>query len=109
MATCEQHQTQLLPYLYDVLEPSERQELQAHLDQCPACQAALAHGRSQQQLLAAAAKAEFTAVQFRPPVEAVTIRPETSVLRARRFRGSWSGLAIAASILSVFISSLSLN
>ncbi|HEV3079062.1 MAG TPA: alpha-2-macroglobulin family protein [Gemmataceae bacterium] len=99
MATCEQYQTQLLAHLYDLLEPNESQELKAHLDQCPACQAALAHARSQQQLLATAAKAEFTAVQFQPPVEIVTARPQTPVFHARSFRGSWPALAIAASIL----------
>ena len=41
MATCEHYQGQLLAHLYDLLEEAERQELQAHLDQCAGCQAAL--------------------------------------------------------------------
>src|SRR5207237_43596 len=99
MATCEHYQGQLLAHLYGLLEEAERQELQAHLDQCAGCQAALAQAKNQQQLLAAAAKTEFAAVKFQPPAEIVPARAEVPALRISRARRSWSGLAVAASIL----------
>src|SRR5262245_47910797 len=70
MNSCETCQVQLLEYLYDLLDGAERQALEAHLAGCPACQAALAKARSQQHLLAAAAKVQFPTVAFQPPVPA---------------------------------------
>ena len=65
MRSCEDCQAQILEYLYDLLETSERQQLQAHLDACPACQEALRQGQAQQGLLAAAVpRLEFPAVRF---------------------------------------------
>src|SRR6266568_4785538 len=99
MATCEQFQSQLLAYLYDLLESDERQSLQAHLEQCPACQAALAHAKNQRQLLAVAAKAEFAGTKFEPPVEIAPAQAVNSIVPGGRARNSWSAWAIAASIL----------
>ena len=67
MARCEQYQTQLLGYLYDLLEADEQQALREHLEQCGDCRAALARAERQKKLLAMAAKAEFPAVRFQPP------------------------------------------
>ena len=69
MHTCETCQSLMLEYLYDLLDESERQPLQDHLAGCAACQAALQQARQQQNLLAAAARIEFPAVAFQPPVE----------------------------------------
>ena len=80
MHTCETCQTVLLEYLYDLLDESERQPLQDHLAGCAACQAALQRARQQQQLLAAAARIEFPAVVFQPPVEQTV--PEASPVPA---------------------------
>ena len=56
MHSCESCQAQLLEYLYDLLESADRQALESHLAGCATCQAALTKARSQQSLLAAAAK-----------------------------------------------------
>src|SRR5947207_226167 len=99
MASCEQHQEQLLDYLYDLLDAAERQALQDHLGQCSACQAALARAQAQQKLLARAAKAKFPSVRFQPPAE--TVPAQTRPLRLDRFpqRRRWAGWAYAAAIL----------
>ena len=64
MHTCPSCQAQMLEYLYDLLDATERQAMQDHLDACPACRAELARARDQQQLLAAAARMEFPDVRF---------------------------------------------
>src|SRR5579859_8164638 len=80
MQSCETCQVRLLEYLYDLLDGADRQALEAHLAACPACQAALAQARSQQHLLAAAAKVQFPAVAFQPPLPAAS--PAGSVTAA---------------------------
>jgi hypothetical protein len=95
MNSCEPYQAQLLAYLYDLLEPEDRQALQGHLDQCAACQAALTRAKGQQKLLAAAAKAEFPAVRFQPPA----VEEQPTIRLARFGGGAWGTWALAASIL----------
>jgi len=56
MWTCEACQTQMLEYVYDLLDEGDRQQLQEHLAGCPACQGALRQAQGQQNLLAAAAR-----------------------------------------------------
>ena len=73
MHSCNACQAQLLEYLYDLLDAAERQTLEAHLAACAECQAALAKARSQQQLLAAAAKMEFPTVAFERPAAPATL------------------------------------
>jgi hypothetical protein len=100
MATCEQFQAQLLDDLYELLEADERRALAAHLEGCGGCQAALARARSQQELLAKAAKAEFAEVRFqRPPTVAIVPQEERLRFRDRTRSWSWAGWAVAASIL----------
>src|SRR5262249_10734968 len=70
--TCEDCRQQLLPYLYDLLEPLERQQTAAHVDACPECQAALTLAREQQGLLAEAVKEEHADIVFRAPMEKAT-------------------------------------
>src|SRR5438132_4509889 len=99
MTTCEQYQAQLLAYLYDLLDADERLALQAHVEQCAACQAAVTQAKAQQQLLAAAAKREFAAVKFEAPAEHAPAQTTTPVLRIQRVRRASSAWAIAASVL----------
>jgi hypothetical protein len=98
METCEHCRSQLLEYLYDLIDGEERHALEAHLEQCASCQAALATARAQQQLLAAAAKPEFAGFRFEaPPAEAalrVTIPLQTKPVRRPVIR--W---AVAAAVL----------
>jgi hypothetical protein len=67
MRNCENCCSQMLDYLYDLLEDDERQAWEAHLRDCAACQAELERAKAQQQLLAAAAKMEFAGMVFTPP------------------------------------------
>jgi hypothetical protein len=98
METCEHCQSQLLEYLYELIEGEERQALEAHLEQCAVCQAALVTARAQQQLLAAAAKPEFAGFRFEAPrteaVARVTIPIPTRPVRRPLLR--W---AVAAVVL----------
>jgi hypothetical protein len=98
MTNCESYQDQLLAYLYDLLEPAERQGLEAHLEQCAPCRAALGRARNQQSLLAAAAKREFPNVRFQPP-QAEPFHEEPSIRFERPARRAWRRWAIAAGIL----------
>jgi hypothetical protein len=68
MLSCGTCRSQMLEYLYDLLEDDERQAWEMHLKGCAACQAELARAKAQQQLLARAAKMEFPNVHFTPPV-----------------------------------------
>jgi anti-sigma factor RsiW len=95
MNHCEQTQTQLLAYLYDLLEPQESQAVQSHLSACTDCQTALERARNQRKILSAAAKTQFPNVQFEPPDD------QTIAITARRRNRSMKRWAIAAGILLV--------
>src|SRR5438309_12054801 len=106
MLSCESCRGQLLEYLYDLLDGAERQGLQEHVEQCPACQAALVKARAHQQLLGKAAKSEFPGVRFEAPATPVVLPLSTSLPR-RAVRRNWVGrvgtsaLARAAAIILV--------
>lgn len=70
MLGCDHCQQQLLPYLYDLLEGEERQQVQWHLESCPSCQTALQAARAQQTLFAEAVKEPQADVTFTPPAPA---------------------------------------
>src|SRR5579875_195083 len=70
--------SQMLEYLYDLLETSERQAWEAHLNECASCQAEWVRAKRQQQLLALAAKIEFANVSFTPPRSGGTGTPPTA-------------------------------
>jgi hypothetical protein len=94
----------MLEYLYDLVEPPERQELEAHVAVCTVCQAELERARGQQRLLASAARMEFAQVRFVPPEPeptAVQTAPVTLPLTpsASLQRRSWKRWAIAAAVL----------
>src|SRR5439155_21480918 len=69
MDRCTHYQTQMLDYVYDLLDEDVVRDLALHLEHCADCQAALREARGQQQLLAAAARLEFPSVCFRIPQE----------------------------------------
>lgn len=100
MLHCETCRSQMLEYLYDLLEGDERQSWEAHLKDCPACQAALVQAKRQQQLLAAAAKMEFANVRFAAPPtsEQPAVLPLSRTRRPRRWR-RW--LAAAAILVAL--------
>jgi anti-sigma factor RsiW len=95
--SCEQFQVQLLPYLYDLFEPAEQQEMKGHLDTCPACRAALERAQAQRKILALAAKAEFPNVHFQPPA----VPAEVVRIPARRRNRPVLRWAIAAGIFAL--------
>ncbi len=97
MHTCPSCQAQMLEYLYDLLDPAERQAVQDHLDACAACRAALEKAREQQNLLAAAARIEFADVHFAAPAEAPAVVPMPAP--ARRKALPWRRWAAAAAVL----------
>src|SRR5205809_598374 len=100
MESCDHYQALMLDYQYGLLDESERQALQAHLEQCDTCPAALLQAQEQQKLLAAAARMEFPNVSFRAPAtEAVASEPDSLSLPARLARARWVPWAIAASLL----------
>src|SRR5215472_13914745 len=94
MNNCDQFQTQLLAYLYDLLEPDEAQTVKSHLEACPVCRTALERAQNQKKILSVAAKAEFPNVQFQPPES-----ERVATARARRRLPPVPRWAIAASIL----------
>src|SRR5262245_40705024 len=106
MDRCTTCQNQMLEFVYDVVDDDVRVEVTAHLASCVDCQAALAEARSQQQLLAAAARVEFPAVTFAPPVEVaqevavVPFRaPQRPQVRPAGAAVSWRRWLAAAAIL----------
>ena len=91
----------MLEYLYDLLDATDRQAVQDHLDACPACQAELARAGEQRRLLAAAARMEFPDVRFTPPVETVQAAAPAVVPMPQPTRKTrpWRRWAAAAAIL----------
>src|SRR5579875_1312316 len=67
MLSCGTCNSQMLEYLYDLLEGDERQAWEAHLTECASCQAELERTRAQQRLLARAAKMDFSHMRFELP------------------------------------------
>src|ERR1019366_8233228 len=83
--TCDHCLQQLLPLLYDLLDPMERQIVAAHLENCPTCQEALKTAQEQIGLLAEAVKEPGTQIVFKAPVQTTPAMAPTVVMR-RPFR-----------------------
>ena len=105
MDRCTDYQSQMLEYVYDLLDEDAFRALGLHLEDCADCRAALRAAQGQQQLLAAAARVESAAVRFEAPVvvhpqtEAVPETPvRLSLVRPRR-RLAWQVWASAAAVL----------
>ena len=104
MLNCEGCQNLLLDFLYDLLEPAEREALQAHLATCPACPAALAKVRQQQGLFATAAKMAFPAVRFiKPAPVPILPLPRSQPLQPRRRWAAAAALWLAGFALSQWV------
>jgi hypothetical protein len=101
MNSCPECQAQMLEYLYDLHDETERQAMQAHLSDCALCRAELAKATGQQKLLAAAARMEFPGVRFIAPVEQVQVVTPSVVpmIRPTKKARPWRRWASAAAIL----------
>jgi anti-sigma factor RsiW len=101
MIPCDLCQAQLLDHLYGLLDDAERDAQAAHLEGCEACRAALAAARTQQALLAEAAKTAFPEVRFEPPATpAPEARPPSIKLaRPEPARRPWRRWAVAAAVV----------
>ena len=103
--TCEHCRQQLLPFLYDLLEPLEREATAAHLASCPECRVALKASREQLGLLAEAVKEEHADIVFKAPTKATPASSAPTVAMHRPPRPPfllkrWA--AAAAILLALF-------
>lgn len=99
--TCERYRELILPYLYDAVEPAEREQLEAHLHHCAGCTEALNGVRVQVGLLAEAVKPVHAEIEFKPPTPAT---PASTVAMPPKTRPAFTLLnrwLIAASLLIV--------
>ena len=102
MHSCPSCRAEMLEYLYDLLDESERRAMQEHLDACANCRAELDRARGQQQLLKTAARMEFPGVRFVAPAEQVEAVAPTAVLpmtRPATKMRPWRRWAAAAAVL----------
>src|SRR3981081_332196 len=98
--SCESCQNDLFPYLYELLEPAERQEVEEHLRDCSHCQAELERTRIRSTDLATAVKGSFADVVFKTPhVPARPSRPAIAAVRAPRRPLLLNRWAMAAAVL----------
>ena len=106
MSSCETCRSQLFAYLYDLLEPAQRQDVDTHLRDCARCRMELDSCKEQRAELAAAVKGSFADVVFKPP--RVLAQPrKPAVLASRGPRRPWflNRWAMAAAALLLVISS----
>jgi hypothetical protein len=83
--SCESCQSQFFSYLYELLEPAERHEMEVHLRGCPHCQLELDRTRSHSADIAAAVKNSFPEIVFKAPRPAAkTARPVRQARQPRR-------------------------
>jgi hypothetical protein len=103
--SCEQCRPQLLPFLYDLLDPHEREATAAHLESCPECQEALKTAREQQGMLAEAVKEEHPEIVFKAPSKntPASTAPTVALQRPRRRFFLLNRWAAAASILFLLL------
>jgi hypothetical protein len=97
--TCESCEKQFLPYLYDLLDAAERDELDAHLRECSHCQIELDRARARRADIAVAVKSSFPDVVFKTPrllVKAARTAPPPRGPRRPLLLSRW---AMAAAII----------
>src|SRR5437870_4472035 len=102
--TCEHCQQQLLPYLYDLLDPDDRAGMAAHLEACADCGAALKLAQQQQSMFAEAVKEPNAQIEFKAPVKAIPISTAPTIVmhdRPRRRFVLFNRWAAAAAILFI--------
>ena len=103
---CEHCLPQLLPFVYDLLEPDERADVAAHLEGCVSCSEAMKSAREHAGLLAEAVKDRTGGIVFQaPPEHAVTASaPTVAMARPRRPLFLINRWSIAATLLLAFFS-----
>jgi hypothetical protein len=97
--TCESCEPQFFPYLYDLLDPVERQGFESHLRDCPHCEQGLERARSRRADIAVAVKSSFPDVVFatpRPQLRAPRPAPRPRVPRRPLLFTGWG---MAATVL----------
>lgn len=82
--SCESCQNDLFPYLYELLEPAERREVEEHLRDCSHCMAELERTRIRSADLASAVKGSFAEVVFKTPAPSKAVRPSRPAIAAAR-------------------------
>jgi hypothetical protein len=100
MMPCDHCQNELLPYVFDLLDQADRERLEQHLEGCDSCRSALVRVRGQQELLRRASRAKFPGVSFHAPT--VVPAPSSEPVKSEA-RNHWRLLALAASVLIMFI------
>lgn len=102
---CDYYQAQVLEHLYGLLEPEDSLALIEHAGRCDDCRKAMQRADGQKRLIATAARAEFSKVQFQAPKpeEAAKVLKlaEPSRVRVQFSQVSWKAWATAAAILLV--------
>lgn len=99
MLTPEQLQEQLLPYLYDLLGPEERHEVEATLAASAEARANLAEAKAKRELLALAVKDHFPEMIFAPPKGKRLAETSRRLPPRPKPRRSWLPWAVAATIV----------
>src|SRR5262245_52837549 len=107
MLNCEVCKDRLFDLVYGLLEGDELQQMQAHVDACADCQAALDKVKTSHKLMARAAKAISNVPEFNLPTpesEAPTlVAPPELNARPRKKRAIWQrpwvAWVIAASLV----------
>src|SRR4051794_4424316 len=101
--SCESCQNDLFPYLYELLEPAERREVEEHLRDCSHCEAELERTRIRSADLATAGKGSFANVVFKTPTpspkSARPSRPAVAAARVPRRPLLLNRWAMAAAVL----------
>lgn len=96
----------LIDYIYDLLEPADRQEVEQLLQTSSEWQIALEKARSEQQIFAAAAKGCFPDVRFQAPKKVPSSHEAETILLPKRTiqrRSGWIRWAVAACLAIAFI------
>lgn len=95
---CQAFQTQMLEYLFDLLEVEERLSLEVHLKDCPVCQASMEQAANQQEMLARAARLDGIGPVFQRPEESSSPAvPIVASIKPVPF--GWRRFAAAAALL----------
>src|SRR5262245_54082994 len=108
MLTPEQVQDQVLLYLYDLLDDTERRAFEATLEASSEARATLTSAEAKRQLLAEAVKHEFPDVTFTPPAAPAPSKQQsapTLVMPRRRDvpRRHWVPWAAAAASVAILL------
>ncbi len=97
MNRCESIQSQMLDFLYDLLDENEVQSLRTHMAGCAGCREALAKAEAQKALFGSAARLQFPGVQFGViPMSSAPARP---VVAGRQRHNAVVRWAVAAVVL----------